>query len=411
MPSAITADADYDAFCQQRLSDPHPFFHRLRAEDPVHWSQTLQCWLITRYDDAFAGIRDPRVSSSRAGLYMNNLSAENRDRARPMVEHLSKWVLNVDAPDHTRLRKLVNVAFTPRMLKRLEPQIEQLVNELLDGVCAQRRFDFVRDFSYRLTSTVICRMLGIPNEDQDDFRAAAEVMINFSSAAGPRLNEAVPSAHASYQRLIRYFDDIIDQRRRHPQEDLISDMLAVNENNDRFTQEELFAMCVFLSVAGHETTMSGTASGMLLLIQNSDQYELLRKDADKHSPSAVEEFLRLESPAPRSVRMAREDFELRGQTIQKGQTIVTLLGAANRDPDQFPDPDRVDILRHPNRHLGFGFGPHFCLGAPLARLESGIALRNIVRRKLQLRMLENELHWRPNLGLRSLERLPVEIVA
>ena len=410
MTCTVESTRDYVDFCQQRLANPYPLFHRLRDEDPVHWCKTMQCWLVTRYDDVFDSVRNASLSSSRAGLYADNLHPANHDKAKPLLDHLSKWMLNVDPPDHTRLRRLVNIAFTPRMLKSLEPRIEQLVDLLLDDVCRARRVDFVRDFSYQLTATVICQMLGVPSEIQDNFRAGAEVLMNFSSAAGPRLNDHVDTARESLEELISSFDDLIGKRRINPQDDLISAMLTVNENNDRFSQEELFAMCVFLFVAGHETTMSVIASGMMMLIQNPDQYDLLKHDPKTLSPSAVEEFVRLESAVTRSVRMAKEDIELRGRVIAKGQTVVNVLGAANRDPRQFPGPDVVDIQREPNKHLGFGFGPHFCLGAPLARLEAGIAFRAIAQRKIEFRITSEPLTWRPNLGVRTLSTLPLELI-
>ena len=410
MTSTVEFTRDYVDFCQQRLANPYPLFDRLREEDPVHWCKTMQCWLVTRYDDVFDNVRDPRFSSSRSGLYMDNLRPENREKAKPLLDHLSKWMLNVDPPDHTRLRRLVNAAFSPRMLKSLEPRIEQLVDRLLDDVCRARRVDFVRDFSYRLTATVICQMLGVPSEMQDNFRAGAEILMNFSSAAGPRLNDHVDTARKSLEELINSFDHLIELRNANPQDDLISAMLAVNESNDRFSQEELFSMCVFLFVAGHETTMSIISSGMMLLIQNRDQYDLLKHDPTSLAPTATEEFVRLESSVTRGVRMAKENIELRGRVISKGETIVNVLGAANRDPRQFRDPDIVDIQREPNKHLGFGFGPHFCLGAPLARLEAGIAFRNIAQRKLEFRITCESLTWRANLGIRTLSALPLELI-
>ena len=405
----IVTSSDYTLFCQQRLEDPYPLFRRLREQEPVHWCDPLKSWLVTRYDDVFVALRDPRLSTNRMGLYMDPLREENRQSAKPLVGHLLNWMQNVDPPDHTRLRRLVNVAFTPRMLESMRPWIEQLVDQLIDDLCEQRTFDFVRSFSFKLTATVICRMLGIPPTDQNEFRARAEVLIQFSSGAGPGLNDHVDDAAENLQALIQYFDHIIEQRRCDPQDDLISAMLAVNENNDRFTQEELFAMCVFLFVAGHETTMSLISSGVMLLIRYPDQFEKLKANPDDLSESAVEEFTRYESPVTRAVRMAKEDIEIHDQTIRQGQSVIHILSAANRDPYQFPDPNRLDIARNPNKHVGFGWGVHFCLGAPLARLEASIAFRAIARRLPQMQISTKNLQWRPNLGLRSLLSLPITL--
>jgi len=404
----ITTDADYDLFCRQKLLDPYPLLARLRAEDPIHWSATLNMWLVTRYDDAYDGLHDTtRLNSSREGMYNDPLTEQNRRRARRMIDHILHWLQNLDAPQHTRLRKLVNLAFTPRMVQGLMPRIEAVTNELLDDVCATSRTEFAHNFCFHLPATVICEMLGVPVEHRETFRHCVDRMRRFNSGAGPGLNDAVDEANRGYETLIDLFHDLIEQRRQDPRDDLISAMAAAEDDGDRLNKDEMFGLCVFLFVAGHETTMSLLSSGTLALLQHPEQFEKLKADPDGLVETAIEEFLRYESPVTRSVRRASCDFEWHGRRIQKGQTITLLMSAANRDPDQFPDPDRVDIARTPNKHLAFGFAQHFCLGAQLARMEGNIAFRAIARRLPDMRLDTDRVAYQPAFGIRALVALPV----
>jgi cytochrome P450 len=368
----------------------------------------MHMWLVTRYEDVHAGLRDTkRLISSRRRMYTDPLPPEPRETARPLVEHISLWMQNVNPPQHTRLRTLVNLAFTPRMLQALAPRIARVVDELLDDVCGKERADFIESFCLPLPAIVICEMLGIPEADSARYRQVVEQLIPFSSGAGPSLVHAVDPARRALDELIAYFDRLIAQRRARPESDLISAMAAAEADGDRLSREELFAMCVFLYVAGHETTVSLLASGTLALLQHPDQFDRLRADPNGLVEMAVEEFLRYEPPVTRAVRVPGEDFEWRGRTIRQGQTITMLIGAANRDPAVFDNPDRLDITRHPNKHLGFGHGIHFCLGAPLARLEAHIAFRAIAQRLPRIRLAEGETRFRPAFGIRSLQSLPV----
>ena len=410
MPATLTEDQDYVAFCSQRLADPYPLFARLRAEDPIHWSQALKMWLVTRYDDAYDGLRDTaRLSSSRAGMYADPLTEQNRARARPLIDHILHWLQNVDAPQHTRLRKLVNIAFTPRMLEGLKPRVEAITNELLDDVCASPQTDLVRSFCLPLPAMVICQMLGVPSQYHKTFRGCVDQMLYFASGAGPGLNDAIDEANRGLKTLIGFFHDLIEQRRIQPRDDMISAMAAAEEDGDRLNRDEMFGLCVFLFVAGHETTMSLLSSGTLALLQHPEQFNKLKANPDGLIKTAVEEFLRYEPPVTRGVRRATCDFEWRGRSIRKDQTITILLGAANRDGEQFPDPDRLDIERRPNKHLGFGFGPHFCLGAQLARIEAHIAFLAIVRRLPDMRLDTDRVEYQPAFGVRSLVQLPVRL--
>jgi len=408
MTTTFDGDPEYQQFCQQELQDPYPLFARLRERDPLHWCGPMHMWLVTRYEDVHAGLRDTkRLISSRRRMYTDPLPPEKRDAAQPLVEHISLWLQNLNPPHHTRLRTLVNLAFTPRMLQALTPRIERIVGELLDGLCGKAGVDFVESFCLPLPAMVICEMLGIPETDSARYRQVVEQLIPFSSGAGPGLVRALDPARRALEELLAYFDRLIAERRARPRSDLISAMAAAEADGDRLSREELFGLCVFLYVAGHETTVSLLASGTLALLRHPEQFDLLRSDPEGLVGGAVEEFLRFEPPVTRAVRVPGEDFDWRGKTIRQGQTITMLIGAANRDPAVFDDPDRLDIRRQPNRHLGFGHGIHFCLGAPLARLEANIAFRAIARRLPGMRLGGGEVRYRPALGIRSLQSLPV----
>jgi cytochrome P450 len=409
MTDALVEHPDYDSFCQQTLQDPYPLFEQMRLHEPMHWSSTMHMWLVTRYEDVFAGQNDrKRLISSRRRMYIDPLKPEHRAAAMPIIEHVSLWMQNVNPPDHTRMRKLVGLAFTPRMLTNLKPRIEQLVDDLLDKLSGQREVDLIDTFCMPLPAIVICEMLGIPDEDRDRFRHSVEGLIGFSGAAGPGLNDRVARARESLDDVIAMFDELVESRRRNPADDLISAMAAAEADGDRLSRDELFAMCVFIYVAGHETTVSLLSNGVLALLQNPDQMAIFKADPDGLAESAVEEFTRYESPVTRSVRVPIHDFEWAGQTVREGQTITMLIGAANRDPSVFDDPDRLDIKRTPNKHLGFGHGIHFCLGAPLARLEAQIAFPAIIKR-LPNMQLAGETRYRPAFGIRSLEALPLRL--
>lgn len=409
MRQSISSDPDYAKFCEERLAQPYELYRRLREEDPVHWSDRLGLWLVSRYEDVAAAVRDERYSTSRSGMYRRPLSAEAQGRYEPLLRHLSRWLLLVDGEDHARLRKLVNLAFTPRMLKALQPRIERIANEILDSLPASGQpIDLIPALCYPLPVIVIAEMLGVPEEDRDALRRAVDRIASFSARGGPELARYADRAADGLRQASGIFDRLIAARRREPRDDLISALIAVEADGQRLSHEDLYALCVFLFIAGHDTTMSLLANGIHALVEHPDQMKLLRADVAGRLNTAVEEFLRYESSVPRAVRRATQDIDLRGKTIRAGDTVVFLIGAANRDPEQFPDPDRLDILRNPNRHIAFGFGPHFCLGAPLARMELQIAFAAIVQRNLSFE-LTSTVTWRAGMGIRGIESLPVKV--
>ncbi len=409
MSLPLTETADYRAFCEERLQNPHPLFARLRREDPVHWCAPMKLWLVTRYNLCFAGLKDERFSSNRTDMYVQALPPDLRAKVQPLLDHVSKWIQLTDEPDHTRLRKLVNLAFTPRMIRRLMPRIEALVDALLDDLPRGEPCDLIANFCQPLPATVICEMLGIPLAERDRFRELVEGIMHFSTAGGPKLKNHAETAQAAMHEVIALFERLVAERRASPRDDLLRALATAEADGERLSNEELYAMCVFVFLAGHETTTNGIASGVMALLRHPQQFAQLKADVDTHVRGTVEEALRWESPVTRAVRKAREEIVLEGRTISPGQLVVFLLGAADRDPAVFPEPDVFDLARTPNKHLAFGYGAHFCLGAVLARMEMEIAFRALVRRVPNLQLATDDLSWKPTMGIRALTKLVVTV--
>ena len=366
----------------------------------------MGAWLLTRYSDAEAALRDARlISGTRIAAAVQQLPEAVQPEIQALQNHISTWMGFIDPPDHTRLRALVSNAFTPRMIRSLRPRIQAIVDELLDRVQDAGQMDAIADFAFPLPAIVIAEMLGLPPVDREQFKQWSNDVMAFLGTGRPRVDVAKRAQQGVYA-LKGYLHGIFKQRRQRPQEDLISALLIVEEEGDRLSEEEMFGMCVFLLVAGHETTLALIGNGLLALLRNPEQKQTLQEDPGLID-TAVEEFLRYDSPIQHQTRVAREDFELDGRHIRQGQRVLPMLGAANRDPAQFADPDRLDIRRQPNPHLAFGYGIHFCLGAPLARIEGQIAIHTILRRMPELQLMNESLSWRVHTSMRNPEQLPV----
>jgi cytochrome P450 len=396
----------YERFCNGRLADPYPLFHRLRREDPVHWNERLNSWMLTRYDDVLAASRDPRMASDRASVNMSALPEPQRTKFSTLGEHVSNWLGFTDPPKHTRMRKLVMKDFTPKLAEDMRERIQQIVDTLLDKVERKGQMDLVNDFAYPLPATVICEILGIPGENQEQFRRWTEDITMFVGGVGPSLVRVADQAEKSRQELTRLFRELTLQRRREPRQDLLSALAAVEGKDEGLTEQELMGLLVFLFVAGHETTVGLIANGMLLLLQNRSELERLKRDPSLME-TAIEEFLRYESPIQIDTRLPNDDIEMRGRHIHKGQAVMIVRAAANRDPAQFPDPDRLDVGRQNNKHLAFGWGIHFCLGAPLACIEAQTAVKTILDRLPEIRLRSEDVVWWENMVLRCPQSLPV----
>jgi cytochrome P450 len=387
------------------LSDPHTLYRHLRAEAPVQrltMPRGADAWLVTRYADAKELLADPRLSkdSSRARELFRARAGDSGEPAVAQIADLSQHMLNADPPTHTRLRKLVNKAFTVRTVARLRPRIEEITAELLDEVAAAGAVDLIKSFAFPLPTTVICEMLGVPAEDRYRFSAWTATLL---SRAEP---EAIMRDSAAMQ---LYVKELIAEKRRAPTDDMLSDLVHVSEEGDRLSEEELFSTTFLLLVAGHETTVNLIGNSVLALLNDPDQLAALRAD-ESLLPNAIEEFLRFESPINLATfRFTAEPVRVGEVEIPAGEIVLISLLSANRDPGRFPDPDRVDITRATGGHLAFGHGIHYCVGAPLARLEAEIALRGLLHRfdKLTLDGEPEALHWRDSTLIHGLESLPI----
>jgi len=388
------------------LANPYPLYHKLRSEDPVHWDRFLHTWVVTRYPDvlnvlhSFSADRTPTPEQLTA-MGLSGLNAI----AKVMV----KQMLFMDAPAHTRLRGLASVAFTPQKVRVLKGHIQEIADDLLDRVQTRGEMDIIADFAAPLPAIVTAEMLGVPTEDHFDLKKwsadFAEMLGNFQHNP-----DRIPRVLESTNNLTNYFRDAIAKMREHPREGLIHSFMTAELDGDRLSEEEIIANCVVTMVGGQETTTNLIGNGLLTLMQNPEQLARLRDDAAL-VPSAVEELLRYESPSQHTGRIAREDVEIGGKQIRKGQAVMAIMAAANRDPERFPQPDELILDRADNKHLAFGWSSHFCFGAPLARMEGQIAFETLVRRLPDLELVPGPLTWRTNSGLRGLTALPVRFTA
>jgi cytochrome P450 len=385
------------------LADPYPFYHRLRSQAPVLWDSG--CWVLTRYADVLAALRDPRLSAARAGWEEADLPEEEREALVPLFRSLSQWMGFLDPPDHTRLRGLAHRPFAARAVESLRPQVQVMVDDALDTAREAGGMDVIADLAAPLPVSVIAGLLGLPPGDREQLKRWSDDLAAFV-ARFDYPPEKLRRLARSLAELTTYLRGVVAQRRRRPGDDLISDLLAAGEDGELVTEDELLANCVLLLFAGHETTTDLIGNGLAALLRHPLETERLRADPSLIG-SAVEELLRYDCPAQLTVRVARENLELGGKRINAGESVALMLGAANRDPEQFPEPDRLDITRRETQHLAFGHGIHFCLGAALARLQGRIAIGTMVRRLPGLRLDADALEWRPSHALRGLRSLAV----
>lgn len=388
-------------------TDPYPFYARLRAEAPVcrvTVSGKEEAWLVTRYDDVSALLKDPRLAKDAA----NALTPEQMTRLRKppaLFAPLTRNMLSVDDPDHARLKRLVQATFTPRRVAGLADRTRDTADFLIDQLERRTSFNLIADFAMPLPVTVISELLGVPSRDRNRFARWSRVLIHNTMTPLSMLL-SLPGMLA----FLRYLHRLIAMKREAPAEDLVSALVQAEEAGSKLDGDELMAMIAILLSAGHETTTNLIGNGMLALMQHDGERERLEAEPWLIEP-AVEELLRFASPVEMSThRYAREEIEIAGQCIPRGALVLGVIASANRDARQFDDPDRLDIGRVRNRHLTFGEGGHYCVGAGLARLEGRVAIAALVRRLPGLRLARSRkpLRWRPGLVLRGLERLPVE---
>lgn len=388
------------------LANPYPLYHKLRSEDPVHWDRFLHTWVVTRYPDVLNVLHS--FSADRTPT-PEQLTAMGLSGLNPIAKVMVKQMLFMDAPAHTRLRGLASAAFTPRKVEVLRGHIQEIADDLLNRVQARGRMDMIADFAAPMPAIVTAEMLGVPTEDHTDLKRwsadFAEMLGNFQHNP-----DRIPRVLESTNSLTDYFQRAIDRMRQHPREGLIHSFMTAEIDGDRLTDEEIVANCIVTMVGGQETTTNLIGNGLLTLMRNPGQLAQLRDDSSLIN-SAVEELLRYESPSQHTGRIAREDVQIGDRQIGKGQAVMAIMAAANRDPERFPDPDRLILDRSDNKHLAFGWSSHFCFGAPLARMEGQIAFETLLRRLPNLELVPGPLTWRNNSGLRGLMALPVTFSA
>ena len=383
------------------LADPYPTYHRLRAEDPVHHSP-LGFWVLTRYEDVAAVLRDPRfIKEPLAALVAARFGSE-------VPRGVGLSMLDRDPPDHTRLRSLVSKAFTPRVVEGLRPRIQAIVDDLIARAEPTGSMDLIEEFAYPIPVNVICEMMGVPVRDHERFKGwSLDIARGLDSIWLPPDSEIPRRSAAARHAISDYFRELIAQRRTSPRADLLSALIAAEEAGDKLNEEELLATCILILIAGHETTVNLIGNGVLALLRHPAELSRLRATPGLIT-IGVEELLRYDGPVQRTARVASADATIGGHTIPQGDMVMPFIGAAARDPAHFPEPDRLNLSRADNRHIAFGWGIHFCLGAPLARVEGQIAIDTLVRRLPRLALIGDSVEYRQSLTLRGLKTLPVK---
>jgi cytochrome P450 len=408
--SQVTTKARKSLFSQEILQDPYPTYARLHQEGPIHYVEVAgkwAVWSIISHPVCASIAKDTRLSAKRAQQMLLPLPLSRQAEFSELARMLSLWLIFMDPPEHTRLRKLLNKGFSAAAVEALRPQVEVIVDEMLKPLQHGSEVDLMNHFANPMPVRIILEMLGIPHELRDIF-------VNWSRAIGAfrgNPNRTVDEARAAQDALVQlteFFRQTVAERRRKKGNDLISLLIDIEEEGEVLTEEELYAQCIALLFAGHETTRNLIGNGVYTLLRNPEQTAELRAKPELIR-SAVEELLRYESPVQFTARVLKEDMEICGQLIRKGWTVQCMLGAANRDPKQFKEPDRLDLKRLNNQHLAFGAGLHACIGAQLARLEGQVAILSLVQRFPKMKLTGPRPEWASTFGLRGLKSLSVTI--
>ncbi len=390
----------------EHLANPYALYNQIRAISPVFWDEGLGgAWAVTNHADVMTGMRDSRFTAQREEITTDWIPEEMKAVLEQPIHALARQMLFLDPPDHTRMRSLVSRAFTPRMIDKLRPRIQQIVDELLDPIEAKGHMEVISEFSYPLPAIVIAEMLGVPAKDRDRFAVWTDNFGQLLDNRGMSFEQLV-EALTGVNEFMEYFRVIINQQRKEPQDNLMQAMINAEEQGDALSENELLSNCVLILAAGHGTTTHLIGNGLLALLRNPEQMELLRADPSL-LPGAVAELLRYDSPVQMTSRTAKEDLHIQGVEVKAGQRVVFSLGAANHDPAQFTQPDTLDLRRSENRLMSFGQGIHFCLGAQLARVEAEIAFGSFLKRFAKPRLDSETVEWFPSQAFRGLVSLPV----
>jgi cytochrome P450 len=392
------------------MEDPYPLLRQLREEDPVHWSDSIGGWILTRYDDMVTTFKDTSHYSNEGRLAkaVAYLPPESRAEFKTFEDHYRhKSLIHSDPPDHTRFRSLVTKAFNSRVVEAMRPRMQEIVNELLDAVQQAGRMDVIKDLAIPLPVTVLSEILGVPKSDVGLFKGWADDLLAFQGVNKPSV-EILQRSQKAIVGIRSYLGELLKEKRFHPGEDLLSQLAAAESEGEKLSESELLNSCITLLVAGHETTTSLIGNGIDALLRHPDQWQLVQNDPTLLTP-AIEEMLRYESPVARQPRLMKQDAEMGDKQLRQGEMVFQMLNAANRDPAYFTDPDRFDIQRQNNRHIAFGLGIHFCVGAPLARAEGQVVFSTVMKRLPKIRPADEKPDWdlqKPN--SRMLKTMSVE---
>jgi cytochrome P450 len=408
--SKATAPPIKVVFSEEFLQDPYPTYARLHEEGPLHFldvGSKWGVWSIVSHAECSSIAKDPRLSAKRAQQLITLLPLSRQAEFKELARMFSLWMIFMDPPEHTRLRKLLNKGFSPAAIEGLRPQVEAIVDRMLTPLKPGSEVDLLSEFAYPMPVRIILEMLGIPQELSETFGEWSRAIAVFRGSP----NRTVEDAQAAQDALIGltdFFRKTVAERRRNKGNDLISLLIDIEEEGEVLTEEELYAQCIALLFAGHETTRNLIGNGMYTLLKHPQETAELRENPDMIR-TTVEEILRLESPVQMTARVLKEEMEVCGQRIPKGWTILCMLGAANRDPKQFKEPNQVNLKRLNNQHLAFSAGPHFCIGSQLARLEGQVSLMNLVRRFPKMKLAGPRPEWASTFGLRGLKTLRVTL--
>lgn len=401
--SEIAKAVKFNPYDPAFQANPYPIYHQLRSVEPIHQS-FKGMWVVTRYADAKAVLRDPRFCVDKMPNNVKNKGHYLKQKDfNTLAQAIDKWLIFLDPPEHTRLRGLISKAFSSTSINFLRPQIQQITDELISKVRHKGFMDIISDFACPLPCNVIAAILGIPVEDWFKLYHWSDELSNILDPL--RSLEDYEQMNKVAQEFTDYFKSLIAQRKKSPHQDLLSALITVKEQNNKLSEEEIISVCMLLFFTGEETTVNLIANGMLALLRHPQQMQQI-KTQPMLIQSAVEEILRYDSPIQITTRVATEDVVLDGVTVRCGEKVLVVLGAANRDPAQFPDPDRFDITRANNSHLAFADGIHYCLGAALTRIEAEIAINTLVQLP-DLKLSPDKLEWRNKVAFRSLKALPV----
>ncbi|GAB2960399.1 cytochrome P450 [Amycolatopsis acidiphila] len=395
------------------ISDPYPYFAQLRSTDPVHWNERHRAWFLSRYADVVGAFRSPDLTADRIKLvYEKQSSSRKEDLKRTFDLIRSKWFGYMDPPEHTRLRKLVQKSFSPEVVRRLEDQVDAACDGLADRLHGDLNtgepIDFMEVFARPLPAYVIADMLGVPREDREQFEywSSELVLMLFGALGSP---DRVERTHAAMMQLEEYFQGLVRLYEGRPADNVISHLLRAEEEGRVLNRDEITATCIMLLTAGDHTTASLLGNTVLALSNHPDQLDKLRARPEL-VPQAVEEFVRFEGPLKVTVRVAAREHTLHGRTIREGDRVYLLQGAANRDPEQFSDPDKLDVERQGPTHVGFGHGIHFCLGSAVARMTARVAIRALLTRMPRFEVNADSVQWEPYMITRSLQSLQIRAV-